>query len=402
MRLLLAAIAALALALLSPSVNDPSSPRASHAPGPDLSVDTNSEGNSASSVATIEACRNVPSGSSSFTVDVVIQNVTSLAGYESDLFYNPAVLTITGKQTNFIMTPGPPPGFIDFSDPLPDSDGNYHILLATTGQGVGSGVIIRLTLQPGADGASPLDLANVKLRDYNGQPVQPSDADGSFIGDINDGSIIVGPGSCDDYDGDGIPNSSDPDDDNDGVSDIDEANCGGSPLNAALRPERIDGQFAGVDDDGDTQVDEPLPAGSELYDCDGDGYKGSAENHVFSYLEQTNGDQKTCQEYDSAFPSTASHIRPSKRWPSDIASSSFSFNRINVQDLSSFTTPLRYLNKDVGTYPADVRFDLVPGSTFGADINVADLAAITSGASGFPTMLGGARAYGGPPCPWPP
>ena len=50
----------------------------------------------------------------------------------------------------------------------------------------------------------------------------------------------------------------------------------------------------------------------------------------------------------------------------------------------------------------DVRFDLVPGSTVGADINVADVAALTSGATGFPPMLAGARAFGGPVCPWSP
>ncbi|MGH9203873.1 MAG: hypothetical protein ACRD2A_21815, partial [Vicinamibacterales bacterium] len=201
----------------------------------------------------------MPSGSSSFTIDIVIQNVTSLAGYQSDFFFNPAVVTVTGKQTNFIMTPGPPPGLIDLSDPLPDGDGNYHILLATTGEGSGSGVIIRLTLQPGADGMSALDLANVKMRDYNNNPVSPSDAQGFFSGDIADGVTVVGSGTCSDYDADGMPNTSDPDDDNDQVYDTDEANCGGHPLLQSRRPERVDGSFDTIDDDGDTVVDEALP-----------------------------------------------------------------------------------------------------------------------------------------------
>ena len=87
----------------------------------------------------------------------------------------------------------------------------------------------------------------------------------------------------------------DTDDDNDGVADIDENACGGASVNPTLRPERIDGTFDGVDDDGDTAIDEPLPGGATNFDCDGDGFKGSAENHVFSYLPQTNGDQMTCQ-----------------------------------------------------------------------------------------------------------
>ena len=199
---------------------------------------------------------------------------------------------------------------------------------------------------------------------------------------------------------DALVSSSDPDDDNDLVLDVDEVPCGGNALSAARRPERLDGPFAAVDDDGDTAIDEALPAGALSSDCDGDGYKGSDENHVFSYLTQTNGDQKTCQEYDATFPN-ATH-KPSKRWPADLNGSAFSLNKINVSDLAAFISPIRYLNQDVGTDPGDVRLDLVPGSTVGFDINVADMAALISGASGSPPMLGGARAFGGPVCPYAP
>ena len=204
-----------------------------------------------------------------------------------------------------------------------------------------------------------------------------------------------------DTDGDGTQDSADADDDTDGRSDAFERACGTASADAAsTQPERIDGPFAGADDDGDGQTDELLPGYSDTHDCDGDGYKGSAENHVFSYLPQTNGDQKTCQEYDASFPN-ATH-KPSKRWPADLNGSAFSLNKVNIQDLAAFTNPIRYLNKDVGTNPMDVRLDLVPGSTVGADINVADMAALTSGATGSPPMLGGARAFNGPVCPWAP
>ena len=123
---------------------------------------------------------------------------------------------------------------------------------------------------------------------------------------------------------------------------------------------------------------------------------------MFSYLPgpPLNGDQKTCQEYDTAFPN-GTH-KPSKRWPSDLNGSAFSLNKINVQDLAAFTAPIKYLNQNVGTDPMDVRFDLVPGSTVGFHINVSDMAALTSGVSGFPPMLAGAKAFGGPVCPYAP
>jgi hypothetical protein len=48
-----------------------------------------------------------------------------------------------------------------------------------------------------------------------------------------------------------------------------------------------------------------------------------------------------------------------------------------------------------------VKWDLEPGSSVGADINLQDIAKITTGATGFPPMLTGQRAYG-QSCPWPP
>jgi hypothetical protein len=210
---------------------------------------------------------------------------------------------------------------------------------------------------------------------------------------------------CDpDDDNDGTADNLDADDDNDKVNDTDETNCGGATP-SSLRPERVDGVFDNVDDDGDTLMDEALPGGALNFDCDGDGYKGSAENHVLSYLAgpPTDGDQKTCQENDTAFPNAAPHIKPSKRWPSDIAAAgAFSGNKINVQDLSSFVSPIRYINQNTGTDPGDKRLDLVPGSTFGVHINVQDLAAITSGATGNPPMTAPNRAFGGANCPYAP
>ena len=108
------------------------------------------------------------------------------------------------------------------------------------------------------------------------------------------------------FDGDSRGDVCDIDDDNDGVSDVAEPPCGGDPLDITpplLRPERVDGiLFAGVDDDGDTAIDEALPVGGAGFDCDGDGYTGTAEDHVYSYIPQLTGNQKTCQEYDAAFP----------------------------------------------------------------------------------------------------
>lgn len=186
---------------------------------PALSVDTATTGNSSSTVGAIQPCRSVAVSSGPSAIDIVIQNVTSLSGFEADLGYDESVLTITATQTSFILGTGI---ILDLSDPAPDIDGNnkFHILLATTGSGSGSGVVIRLTLEPkpGVAGTSWLDLKLVRMKDINNNNIQPADGQGFYTGPINDGWIVIGgpcgspppsPTPVPDYDGDGIPDSSD-------------------------------------------------------------------------------------------------------------------------------------------------------------------------------------------------
>jgi hypothetical protein len=175
---------------------------------------------------------------------------------------------------------------------------------------------------------------------------------------------------------------------------------------SSSRPERIDGVFDGVDDDGDTLVDEPLPGGTGGFDCDGDGYTGAAEGHVFSYLGQTDGDQKVCQEYDLSHPNPNPDTKPSRRWPADLNKSSGppdSFNRINILDLTALLAPVRYFDTNVGDNPGGVRFDLAAGpGLFMTDINIEDLTSLLAGQKGFPPMLSGMRAFDGTACPYAP
>jgi hypothetical protein len=185
------------------------------------------------------------------------------------------------------------------------------------------------------------------------------------------------------------------DTDGDGLPDNLETACGSNPNNGLSIPERIDGAFAGMDDDLDTQVDEVLPGGAASFDCDRDGYIGTAEGHVYS--PSARGDQDPCGTNNSPPTSPPSPIG----WPADLVGGGIpnSTNFVNVLDITSYVAPVRYINTDVGTHSGDIRWDLVPGGgLFPSDINIQDL---TSLIVVRPPMLNGPRALNGPVCPFP-
>ncbi|HSP55517.1 MAG TPA: sialidase family protein [Dehalococcoidia bacterium] len=173
------------------------------------------------------------------------------------------------------------------------------------------------------------------------------------------------------------------DTDGDLLPDTTEIACGSDPQDPASIPERLD--LPG-DDDRDGLSNEPLPPAAGALDCDGDGYTGSAESSIFA--PATAADQYPCGP---------------DGWPSDLFSAPPGDNRVTVLDLTSFLAPVRRLNTNPGDSGFSRRWDLTPGAgAFPSDINLSDMTALLAGPTAFPPILAGARALGGPPCPWPP
>lgn len=124
-----------------------------------------------------------------------------------------------------------------------------------------------------------------------------------------------------------------------------------------------------------------------VLDMDNDGFDRAAEEHVGT---------------DPADPcANPSGTNPpySTAWPADLRADGISTNKIDIQDLSSFIAPVRRLDTSPGNPDYDVRWDISPGSTFGAVINIQDLAQLIII---YPPMLEGARAFTGPSCPYSP
>ncbi|HUF53546.1 MAG TPA: cohesin domain-containing protein [Dehalococcoidia bacterium] len=221
-----------------------------------VSVDLHSDSNNtASTVGAIDDCRALSPGSS-VVIDIVIQDVNGLSGFQMELTYDPAVMRIVplsdilGLDYRFILSASSTTSVLDLGDLLPDDgDGSFTLAAAQfpSAPVSGSGVMVRLKIEAVASGSTAVSLSGVKLSSGTGTPLQPSDANGFYTGPVNGATVVVGSG-CADLDGDGVsdgvdncpawPNPSqelppwfvpDGDSDCDGFSDVDEIYFGTDP-----------------------------------------------------------------------------------------------------------------------------------------------------------------------------
>ena len=166
---------------------------------------------------------------------------------------------------------------------------------------------------------------------------------------------------------DGLADSLDTDDDADGYSDTAEAS------------EPLCGNGLNDDPADDAIVDDGCPAGPSQAGAHAEGSSG-----IGTYSGDPCG---------------------TDAWPADFVSGGIpeSTNRVTITDLTSFLAPIRHFNTSPPEPEYADRWDLVPGAgLFSTVINISDLTALLGGPSGYPPMLGGVRAFNGPPCPWPP
>ncbi len=295
----------------------------------------------------------------------------------------------------------------DLDDPDAGSNNlqNFPLLTSYGGNVVGaslnstpsSGFTLEFFHSPSCDGSG-----HGEGRTYIGSLVVGTDANGDGavqaavgsaapIGSFVTATARDGAGNTSEFSA-CIPAFNDADDDNDGYTDAAES---GAPLCAnAVNDDPFDDVIL-----PDTSVNDGCPAvgpaetgndciGAADDDADGVVNDGCAEFGVYS---------------EGQFKIGTSSQDPCglDGWPSDLVTGGISTNKTDIVDLGSYVAPIRRLNKDPGDAGFSSRWDVVPGATFGQFINLADLAAFVSGPSGFPPMLGAARAFNAT-CPFPP
>jgi hypothetical protein len=284
----------------------------------------------------------------------------------------------------------------------PDMDGDTHANASDNCPQVSNGAQANIDGDALGDACDTDDDGDATLDVFDNCPVtfnpSQSDLDEDTLGDLCDsdidGDTVANvadncPGTANqsqvNSDADSLGNACDSDDDNDSLADTSD-NC---PIHATFDQLDNDHDSAGdacdSDDDNDAVADtsdncvfaananqanwDGDALGDTCDDGDGDGFVDSIEWHVGT------GPVAQCGI---------------NGWPADLYSQGLSFNKVTIQDITSYMAPIRRLDANPTDPGYHVRWDLVPGTTvLPKHVNIQDLIAIIVVR---PPMLGGNSA----------
>jgi hypothetical protein len=154
-----------------------------------LGVDVTTDGNSASTLGTIDSCKQVAVGAS-FDVDLYITDVTGLQGWEYYLSFDATKVHVTGQEALMVT------GF-DASDPVPNTHSPHFVGVGSSMPSSGSGVLARLTFEADAAGVSNIAIAHNPIwpsLNPGSNPIGDTTGDGYFDGQLIPGSVAIGQG----------------------------------------------------------------------------------------------------------------------------------------------------------------------------------------------------------------
>ena len=196
--LALTIVALTIVALTVGALRGPLLPQSSAAQGgPTIAVDADPSGNGPRSVASIESCTSVKSGDT-FQIDLVITDVSDLLAWETYVHYDPAVIQVTARDVQQMLSTEGEEAIFDTSASVPNEDGRYRVggaNIAERTAGVsGNGVLAQLTMKAVDKGVTSVEIDAVDLTDDDKPDIGPTlaDIDGNRIGDSDGDSFFDG------------------------------------------------------------------------------------------------------------------------------------------------------------------------------------------------------------------
>jgi hypothetical protein len=164
-----------------------------------LAVDTNPDGNTDTSVGSIQSCLSV-NRRDTFDIDIVVLDIENLLGWEAFFVYDKSIIEVTDVDVRLFQAANRNSNVIDASEPVPDRDGRFFLGAADVGKATdsGSGVLARLSLEAIGPGVSPASLPQLDF-DGDGAPdLGPTLSALTFdeiehVGDVNGDELFDGP-----------------------------------------------------------------------------------------------------------------------------------------------------------------------------------------------------------------
>jgi len=161
---------------------------------PVVGVDLDPSGNTSTSLGALDDCRPVARGQQ-FEVDVLVRDVPLIDGFQATLSYDPAVVRPVQQDVNLFLASAGGSNVVDFSKSAPGRTGEYIVAAFDFGQNAaesGSGTVARVTFEALSPGRSPITVGDVKMATADGEPVQPADSAGRYVGQVISGTVAVG------------------------------------------------------------------------------------------------------------------------------------------------------------------------------------------------------------------
>ncbi|MBI3976487.1 MAG: hypothetical protein HY334_08865 [Armatimonadetes bacterium] len=193
-----AALAGPALVLLLVLVANAIQQRNSAAQAPAaMGVDVEINGNTATSVASVQSCTSAKVGDT-FGIDLYVTNVQEIIAFELYFGFDGTIVEVVDHDLRQFLASASRSSVTTEKDPIPNSTGRHFLgAFDTRSPETGSGVLVRLTLTANAPGRSPATILasppfSPILTNTDSQYIGDVDGDKWFDGSISQAEVAVG------------------------------------------------------------------------------------------------------------------------------------------------------------------------------------------------------------------